>query len=76
MHVVILQRYKEGAYAQGSDHEDDDHIPEYGTLEDVDVLVREVRQAIDDGIHPEIIVQGSSGSYFVRNRNREVRDAM
>ncbi|TIA83854.1 hypothetical protein E3P98_00491 [Wallemia ichthyophaga] len=33
-----------------------------------DKLVKRVRNAIDDGLHPKMIVKGSSGSYFVRGK--------
>ncbi len=33
-------------------------------------LVREVEGAIERGINPERIYQGSSGSYFAKNRRR------
>jgi phosphatidylinositol 4-kinase type 2 len=32
-------------------------------------VVNDAIQAIEHGIFPERIVQGSSGSYFVKNRN-------
>ncbi|KAI9004662.1 phosphatidylinositol 3 and 4-kinase-domain-containing protein [Gaertneriomyces semiglobifer] len=35
-------------------------------------LVDEVRAAIADGIYPTLISQGSSGSYFCRNRKNEI----
>ena len=33
-------------------------------------LVREVESAIEAGVDPERIYQGSSGSYFAMNRNK------
>ena len=33
-------------------------------------LVHEVETAVEMGVDPERIYQGSSGSYFARNRNR------
>jgi phosphatidylinositol 4-kinase type 2 len=35
-----------------------------------DDVVEGVRLAIEQGIHPKMISQGSSGSYFARKRNR------
>ncbi|KAJ3299457.1 phosphatidyl inositol kinase [Borealophlyctis nickersoniae] len=35
-------------------------------------IINEVRAAIAEGIHPTLIAQGSSGSYFCRNRAGEV----
>ncbi|TPX68383.1 hypothetical protein SpCBS45565_g03182 [Spizellomyces sp. 'palustris'] len=35
-------------------------------------IVDEVRAAINDGIYPTLISQGSSGSYFCRNREGEI----
>ncbi|KAI9207321.1 phosphatidylinositol 3 and 4-kinase-domain-containing protein [Polychytrium aggregatum] len=35
-------------------------------------IVEEVRAAIDEGIYPTRIAQGSSGSYFCRNRQGEI----
>ena len=35
------------------------------------LLLDEIRQAIDQGIYPTLISQGSSGSYFCRSRSRE-----
>jgi len=35
-------------------------------------LIQEAEHAIDEGIFPERIYQGSSGSYFVRNRERKI----
>lgn len=32
-------------------------------------VIREAEEAIEHGIYPERIRQGSSGSYFVKNRN-------
>ena len=40
----------------------DFHDPEFASL------VREVKSAVDNGILPERIYQGSSGSYFAKNR--------
>ncbi|KAL4254266.1 Phosphatidylinositol 4-kinase [Abortiporus biennis] len=42
-----------------------DHKPPM-TKEDFNILVRAVREAIADGIHPKMISKGSSGSYFAR----------
>lgn len=39
----------------------------------MDKVVLEVKKAISQGVHPKLIVQGSSGSYFVRNCAGEVR---
>jgi len=38
-------------------------------------VIREAERAIDSGIYPHLIYQGSSGSYFVKNtkRVRELR---
>ena len=34
------------------------------------VIIRAAEQAIDSGVYPERIYQGSSGSYFVHNKDR------
>ncbi|PPR07411.1 hypothetical protein CVT26_013727 [Gymnopilus dilepis] len=36
------------------------------TQADFDALVRSVKEAINEGIHPKMITKGSSGSYFAR----------
>lgn len=40
---------------------------DHGTPGDMEKVVLEVRKAISQGVHPKLIVQGSSGSYFVSN---------
>ncbi|KAJ7178533.1 phosphatidylinositol 3 and 4-kinase-domain-containing protein [Mycena crocata] len=45
-----------------------DHKPPM-TQPEFDSLVAGVRNAIDDGIHPKMIIKGSSGSYFARAKN-------
>ncbi|KAF4620550.1 hypothetical protein D9613_000667 [Agrocybe pediades] len=42
-----------------------DHKPPM-TQADFDALVRSVKDAINEGIHPKMITKGSSGSYFAR----------
>ncbi|KAI0478793.1 phosphatidylinositol 4-kinase [Xylariaceae sp. FL0804] len=37
-----------------------------------DEIVRSVRVAIDQGMHPSMITQGSSGSYFARNTDGKI----
>ncbi|RYO87200.1 hypothetical protein DL764_008897 [Monosporascus ibericus] len=37
-----------------------------------DEIVRSVRTAIDQGMHPSMITQGSSGSYFARNTDGKI----
>lgn len=37
-----------------------------------DDIVESVRVAIENGVHPKIIAQGSSGSYFARNSDGQV----
>ncbi|EDV22766.1 uncharacterized protein TRIADDRAFT_50611 [Trichoplax adhaerens] len=51
-----------------SDVEDDNSFddPEFESI------IKDVERAIDQDIYPERISQGSSGSYFVRNTNRDI----
>jgi len=37
-----------------------------------DLIIKEIRYAISKGIHPTRIAQGSSGSYFCRDRNGNI----
>jgi hypothetical protein len=46
--------------------------PGYMTKAEFDVIVDSVRAAIQQGVHPLMISQGSSGSYFARNRDGKV----
>lgn len=46
--------------------------PCYMSQSDFKKIVAEVREALNEGINPVRIQQGSSGSYFVRNRNGEI----
>lgn len=39
---------------------------------DFTAMVRDCEQAIDEGVYPERIYQGSSGSYFVKNPHNKV----
>lgn len=39
----------------------------YMSKQEFDEIVESVRVAIENGIHPKMITQGSSGSYFARN---------
>ncbi|KAL1883811.1 hypothetical protein VTK73DRAFT_8347 [Phialemonium thermophilum] len=41
--------------------------PGYMTKDEFDAIVESVRLAIEHGVHPRMISQGSSGSYFARN---------
>jgi hypothetical protein len=41
--------------------------PGYMTKAEFDAIVDSVRVAIEQGVHPRMISQGSSGSYFARN---------
>ncbi|KAJ7462299.1 phosphatidylinositol 3 and 4-kinase-domain-containing protein [Mycena galericulata] len=45
-----------------------DHKPPM-TQAEFNLLIEGVRNAIDDGIQPKMIVKGSSGSYFARAKN-------
>ncbi|PSS02137.1 phosphatidylinositol 3 and 4-kinase-domain-containing protein [Coniella lustricola] len=49
-------------------------IPQEGvmTSNEFDVIVESVRVAIEQGVHPRMITQGSSGSYFARNPDGKV----
>lgn len=40
--------------------------------EEFDSIVESVRTAIDQGMHPSMITQGSSGSYFARNTEGKI----
>lgn len=51
--------------AQGPD-------PAQVTKEEFESVVESVRTAIEVGVHPKMISQGSSGSYFVRNSSGKV----
>lgn len=58
---------------------DEDPVEEYGTWNNnipddphFTDLVRQAEIAIENGIYPERIYQGSSGSYFVKNSNGKV----
>ncbi|KAK3369032.1 putative LSB6 protein [Lasiosphaeria ovina] len=46
--------------------------PGYMTRAEFDVIVGSVRSAIQQGVHPRMIAQGSSGSYFARNPEGKV----
>ena len=46
------------------------------TKEQFDLIVDSVRRAINAGIDPKLIKQGSSGSYFMRNRDGKVVGVM
>ena len=46
--------------------------PGYMTRAEFDVIVDSVRTAIQQGTHPRMISQGSSGSYFARNTDGKV----
>jgi phosphatidylinositol 4-kinase type 2 len=46
--------------------------PGYMTNSEFDVIVDSVRAAIQQGVHPLMISQGSSGSYFARNPEGKV----
>ncbi|KAE9411539.1 hypothetical protein BT96DRAFT_961400 [Gymnopus androsaceus JB14] len=49
-----------------------DHEPPM-TQSQFDALVQSVRSAISEGIHPKMIVKGSSGSYFARAKDQHGR---
>jgi len=46
--------------------------PGYMTAAEFDTIVNSVRIAIEQGMHPRMISQGSSGSYFARNLEGKV----
>lgn len=46
--------------------------PGYMTKAEFEVIVESVRMAIRQGVHPRMISQGSSGSYFARNLEGKV----
>ena len=46
--------------------------PGYMTQAEFEVIVDSVRIAIEQGMHPKMIAQGSSGSYFARNTSGKV----
>lgn len=46
--------------------------PGYMTKAEFEAIVNSVRTAIDQGMHPRMISQGSSGSYFARNLDGKV----
>lgn len=48
--------------------------PQDGVMskEEFDIIVESVRLAIEQGVHPLMISQGSSGSYFARNTDGKV----
>ncbi|KAH6635506.1 phosphatidylinositol 3 and 4-kinase-domain-containing protein [Chaetomium sp. MPI-SDFR-AT-0129] len=46
--------------------------PGYMTKAEFEVIVESVRAAIRQGVHPRMISQGSSGSYFARNADGKV----
>lgn len=48
--------------------------PQEGVMskEEFEVIIESVRQAIEQGVHPRMITQGSSGSYFARNPDGKV----
>jgi hypothetical protein len=46
--------------------------PGRATKEDFEQIVESVRNAIEVGVHPKMISQGSSGSYFARNSSGKV----
>lgn len=51
----------------GSLAESDEHSSGRMAKEEFDAVVESVQVAIEQGIHPKMISQGSSGSYFARN---------
>jgi phosphatidylinositol 4-kinase type 2 len=53
-----------------SDYAED--FPDRITKVEFDEIVESVRVAIEQGIHPKLISQGSSGSYFARNTRGDV----
>jgi hypothetical protein len=46
--------------------------PGYMTKDEFEVIIDSVRIAIEQGVHPRMISQGSSGSYFARNTEGKV----
>ena len=46
--------------------------PGYMTKEEFEEIVDSVRSAIQQGVHPRMISQGSSGSYFARNPDGKI----
>ncbi|KAI7450891.1 hypothetical protein KC368_g4357 [Hortaea werneckii] len=70
----VFQPPEEGirpATRQTLEHEYDDTNERLSKLE-FDDLVESVRTAIELGMHPKLISQGSSGSYFARNSGGKV----
>lgn len=47
-----------------------EHPPNNCNDPEFNTIVRSAEQAIDTGVYPERIYQGSSGSYFVHNKER------
>lgn len=49
-------------------------VPQEGvmTRDEFELIVESVRLAIEQGVHPRMITQGSSGSYFARNPDGKV----
>ncbi|KAI9760389.1 MAG: hypothetical protein M4579_001685 [Chaenotheca gracillima] len=57
------------ATAETLDAESHDNSGDRITKIDFDDVIESVRKAIDAGVHPKMISQGSSGSYFARNKD-------
>ena len=56
-----------------SNHHEHGPVPDkHMTTEEFDGLVESVRLAIEQGVHPKLISQGSSGSYFARTPSGKV----
>lgn len=47
-----------------------EHPPNNCNDPDFNTIIRAAENAIDSGVYPERIYQGSSGSYFVHNKDR------
>jgi len=52
-----------------SDHDESQFLNEWPEDPEFTILLRDVDDAIGDGIYPERIYQGSSGSYFVKKKD-------
>ena len=52
----------------------DDVVVDGGDVEDcldeLDTVAREAALAVDSGVHAELITSGSSGSYYIRDRQK------
>ena len=65
---VAPEGYRPGSSLGSLDPNENGHI----SKEQFDELVEAVRSAINSGIEPKLIRQGSSGSYFMRTREGKI----